>query len=169
MNINKIIFSAAFIGCIVGANWALSTFGLVPVGFGLVAPAGVFFAGLSFGVRDAVQEVGGRAWTVGLIVVGAALSALIDPQLALASGTAFLLGELADLCVYSPLRERAWMGAVVASNAVGSIVDSVVFLSLAGFGVTVTGVAGLVWGKLLMTVPAIAVVWFARNRRAAAT
>ena len=38
----------AYIACIVGANWAVATFGPVPVGFGLVAPAGVFFAGLTF-------------------------------------------------------------------------------------------------------------------------
>ena len=37
----------AYVATIFGANWALSTFGLVPVGFGLLAPAGVYFAGLA--------------------------------------------------------------------------------------------------------------------------
>lgn len=161
----KITASVAFIACIVGANWALNTFGVMPVGFGLMAPAGVLFAGLSFGLRDAVQELGGRAWTAGLIVVGAALSALIDPTFALASGAAFLLSEFADFSVYTPLRERQWVGAVVASNIVGAVVDSAVFLWLA-FG-SLEFMAGQVWGKFLMTLPAIAIVWWARNRRAA--
>jgi uncharacterized PurR-regulated membrane protein YhhQ (DUF165 family) len=162
----KIVTSVAFLACIIGANWALTRFGVVPVGFGLMAPAGVYFAGLSFGLRDAVQELGGRAWTVGLIVVGAGLSALIDPTFAVASGCAFLLAELADFAVYTPLRERQWIGAVVASNAVGSVVDSAVFLWIA-FG-SLDFMAGQVWGKTLATIPAIAIVWWARGRRAVA-
>ena len=39
-------------------------------------------------------------------------------------GTAFLLSELADFAVYTPLAERRWLTAVVASNIVGTIVDS---------------------------------------------
>lgn len=159
----KYAASAAFLACIVGANWALNTFGVVPVGLGLMAPAGVYFAGMSFGLRDAVQELSGRAWTVSLIVVGAGLSWFIEPTFAVASGAAFLLGELADFAIYTPLRERKWVGAVIASNIVGSIVDSAVFLWLA-FG-SLEFIAGNVWGKALMTVPAIGIVWAVRNRR----
>ena len=161
---SKIVTSVAFLACIVGANWALTRFGVVPVGFGLMAPAGVYFAGLSFGLRDAVQELGGRAWTVGLSVVGAVLSAFIGPTFALASGSACLLAELADFAVYTPLRDRQWIGAVVASNAVGSVVDSAMFLWIA-FG-SLDFMAGQVWGKTLATIPAIAIVWWARTRRA---
>lgn len=167
----KTITSAAFLACIVAANAALSRWGLISLlGTSLMVPAGVYFAGLTFGLRDAVQEFGGRAWTVGLIVIGAGLSALVDPAFALASGSAFLLSELADFAVYSPLRERRWAWAVVASNAVGSIVDSVLFLWLA-FGaaaITLDGVAGLWLGKMLMTAVALPVVWWARSRRAVA-
>ena len=161
----KWIYSAAFVACIVGANWALSTFGLVPVGFGLMAPAGVFFAGATFGFRDAAQEAGGRRWTLGLIAIGVAVSALVDPKFALASGLAFGLSELADFAVYTPLRTRNWPIAVVASNVAGSVLDSVVFL-LVAFG-SLEFVAGQVVGKLWMTALALPVVWVARSRRAA--
>ena len=40
------IFLAGYIGTIFAANWAIQRFGLVPVGFGLTAPAGVYFAAL---------------------------------------------------------------------------------------------------------------------------
>jgi len=63
------------------------------------------------------------------------LSAGLTPgwRLALASGVAFTLSELADWAVYRPLRERGWVPAAVASNIVGAIVDSAVFLAIAGF------------------------------------
>lgn len=159
----KWVYSAAFLACIVGANWALATFGLVPVGFGLMAPAGVFFAGATFGFRDAVQEEAGRFWTLGLIGIGVGLSALVDPTFALASGLAFGLSEFADFAIYTPLRERNWPVAVVASNAVGSLVDSAVFL-LVAFG-SIEFIAGQVVGKTYMTLIALPVVWLARRRR----
>jgi uncharacterized PurR-regulated membrane protein YhhQ (DUF165 family) len=163
----RIIYSAAFVATIIAANAMLNRFGIVPLlGItSLMVPAGVYMAGLSFGLRDAVQEVGGRRWTVGLIVIGAGISALIDPTFAIASGCAFLLSELADLCVYSPLRERHFVWGVTASNAVGSIVDSLLFLWLAFGAVTVEGVTAMVLGKMLMTVVAVPIVWLARNRR----
>jgi len=44
---------------------------------------------------------------------------------------AFLLSELADFAVYTPLQRRRLVLAVLASGAVGLVVDSVVFLHLA--------------------------------------
>lgn len=75
----KAIWFLAYIGTILGANWALATFGLVPVGFGLMAPAGVFFAGLAFTCRDLLHEAGGRRWVAAAILIGAGLSALVSP------------------------------------------------------------------------------------------
>lgn len=157
------IYLALYILTIVGANWAITTFGLVPVGFGLVAPAGVYFAGLAFTFRDLTQERLGKGWTIGAILVGAALSALLSPALALASGTAFLLSELADLAVYTPLRRRNWLGAVAASNVVGLVIDSALFLWLA-FG-SLAFLPGQVVGKAYMTLLAVVVLYAVRRRR----
>lgn len=151
----------AYIGCIVGANWAISTFGIVPVGLGLFAPAGVYFAGLSFTARDVTQEALGRRWTIGAILVGAALSAFLSPQLALASGIAFLVSEGLDLAVYTPLRERHWLSAVALSNTVGTVVDSALFLWLA-FG-SLDFFWGQVVGKSWVTLLAVAVLWVWRT------
>jgi uncharacterized PurR-regulated membrane protein YhhQ (DUF165 family) len=153
-----------YIAVIVLANWAISTFGIVPVGFGLAAPAGVYFAGLAFTFRDLVQERLGRLWTVLAIVAGAAVSAVISPQFALASGIAFLLSELADFAVYTPLRQRNWLAAVALSNTVGLVADSILFLVLA-FG-SLEFLAGQVVGKLWMTVLAVALLWLWRRRLA---
>src|SRR5918998_4602262 len=115
------IWVVLYVATIFAANWAIAAFGVVPVGLGLMAPAGVYFAGLAFTLRDLLQERLGRLWAVAAIVIGAALSALVSPQFALASGVAFLLSELADFAVYTPLREKHWLGAVALSNTVGLV------------------------------------------------
>jgi uncharacterized PurR-regulated membrane protein YhhQ (DUF165 family) len=160
-----------FILSIAAANWAIATFGIVPVGFGLMAPAGVYFAGLTFSLRDALHETGGRRWVIGAIIGGAALSGLLaGPQLAIASGVAFLVSEAADYAVYAPLRQRSWLGAVVASNTVGIVVDSMLFLWLA-FN-SLAFLPGQIVGKLWMTALAVAciLVWrLAAARQAVAS
>lgn len=147
----------AYIATIFGANWAITTFGFVPVGFGLLAPAGVYFAGLAFTFRDLTQDALGRRWTYGAILAGAGLSAFLSGPLALASGAAFLLSETADLLVYTPLHERRWLVAVAASNIVGLIVDSALFLWLA-FG-SLDFLVGQIVGKLWVTAIAVIILW----------
>jgi uncharacterized PurR-regulated membrane protein YhhQ (DUF165 family) len=150
-----------YITTIVAANIAITLIGFVPVGFGLMAPAGVYFAGLAFTLRDAVQETLGRRWTIIAILVGAGISAGLSAQLAVASGVAFLASELADFAVYTPLRHRSWLTAVVLSNTVGVIIDSALFLWLA-FG-TLEFLTGQVVGKLWMTALAVALILIWRN------
>lgn len=171
MNKTGLIALAGFVGCVWLANWLLSTYGIVPIGFGLEAPAGVFAAGLAFGLRDAVHETLGRWWVLVGVAVGAALSYLLGDSIsipgghvtiALASGVAFGLAELADLAVYSPLRGRNWPLAVAASNVVGAVADSALFLWLA-FG-SLDHLTGQVVGKTYMVALALPVVWLARRR-----
>lgn len=160
-----VVAALLFVGTVFAANWAIQKWGPVSVGFGLMAPAGVYFVGLAFTLRDIVHRSLGRWAVVGCILVGAALSYLIAPAFALASGVAFLASETADLSVYEPLRKKGWLPAVVASNIVGAIVDSVLFLWLA-FG-SLSFLDGQVVGKLWMTALAVAVLAFARRRKVA--
>lgn len=53
------IYAALYVCTIVAANAAIQRFGMVPVGFGLLAPAGVYFAGLAFTLRDLTQDTPG--------------------------------------------------------------------------------------------------------------
>lgn len=152
-----------YVATIPAANWAITTFGLVPVGFGLLAPAGVYCAGLAFTLRDLTQESLGRGWTLAAIGAGAVLSlAVSDPFVAAASAVAFGASELADFMVYQPLRERRWLWAVAASNAVSLAVDSALFLWLA-FG-SLEFLAGQLVGKTWMTLAAVALLWLLRRR-----
>ncbi|HEV8636379.1 MAG TPA: VUT family protein [Chloroflexota bacterium] len=157
-----LVYGLAYIATIFAANLAILLIGPVPVGFGLMAPAGVYFAGLAFTLRDLTQDTLGKVAVLVAILIGAALSAamsLVLPgpippvRLALASGSAFLFSELLDFAVYTPLRRRHWLGAVAASNAVGLVADSALFLSLA-FG-SLAFLPGQIVGKTTMTLLAI--------------
>ena len=156
------IWLSLYILSIVAANATLDAVGLIPVWPGLLAPAGVLWAGLSLTLRDLVQDRLGREWTVAAILVGAALSWLVSPAFALASGAAFLVSELADFAVYTPLRSRSWLGAIAASNTVGLVVDSALFLWLA-FG-SLDFMAGQIVGKAEVTLLTVAVLWWWRRR-----
>lgn len=164
----RYIYTAAYIAVIVAANWATATFGLVPIGFGLAVTAGTFFAGLALIVRDGLQLSTGRIWMLAAITAGALLSTVTaTPAIALASGLAFAVSELVDWAVFTPLRPRSLPTAVVASSVVSAPVDTVLFLQLAGFGVTWQAVLGQFLVKTGMAL-AVALVLAQRSRRVVA-
>lgn len=149
----------AYLFTIVAANWLTARYGFVPVGFGLAATAGTYAAGAAFVARDAVQDTAGRAVTLVVLAVGGVLSwFLATPALAIASTAAFAVSELADMAVYTPLRKRGYVRAALASNVVGSVIDTLLFLWLAGFGLALTVVGGQLVGKLWITVLVVGVV-----------
>ena len=122
--------------------------------------------GLALVLRDMVQRYLGIWWAVAAILIGSALSAVLaPPSLVVASATAFLLSELADFAVYTPLQRRRLITAVVASSMVGLVIDSMVFLYLA-FG-SLDYLAGQVVGKAWMVLAAIPVIWVIREGRKA--
>jgi uncharacterized PurR-regulated membrane protein YhhQ (DUF165 family) len=138
------------------ANWLTTHYGIVSVGFGLMATAGTYAAGVAFGLRDWCQETSGRWGAMWAVLLGAALSAVLaSGRIAVASAVAFLLSELLDLAIYTPLRNKNKYGAIVASNTVGSAFDTVLFLSIAGFGITSSVFWGQMVGKGWMTLAAV--------------
>lgn len=56
---------------------------------------------------------------------------LVSLRVALASGTAFLVGQLLDVAVFNRLRAGSWWKAPFVSSASGSVVDTVIFFSIA--------------------------------------
>lgn len=124
------VAAVSYVALIAASNWLIVRYGLI---WGLI-PAGTFTAGLVLAARDWVRESAGLAGALGCVALGATLSwFMATPQLALASGIAFAVSELADTAVYEPLRKRGKVRALAWSNAVGSVVDSALFLALAGF------------------------------------
>jgi uncharacterized PurR-regulated membrane protein YhhQ (DUF165 family) len=56
---------------------------------------------------------------------------LASPRIAIASGSAFLLAQLLDVAIFDRLRLSAWWRAPLISSVVGSVLDTVIFFSLA--------------------------------------
>ena len=147
---------ALFLGLIPLANWMVGHVGtvciahgpcLIPVAPGILAPSGVITIGAALVLRDVVQRCLGLRWGFAAVFAGCALSALVaPPALVIASAAAFLLSELADFAVYTPLQQRQLMLAVIASAGIGLVIDSVVFLTLA-FG-SLRFLEGQIIGKL---------------------
>jgi uncharacterized PurR-regulated membrane protein YhhQ (DUF165 family) len=128
-----------------------------------MAPSGVLMIGLALVLRDFVQEHAGVKGALTAIAIGGALSWFFAPgPLVVASVAAFLLAELADLAVYTPLRKRALWYAVAMSGVAGAAIDSAVFLWLA-FG-SLDYIAGQVVGKFWMSA-LVAALFFASALR----
>lgn len=172
-----IVAAVAFVATVWIANWLVTKYGIVSIGFGLVAPAGVFVVGIAFTLRDIVHRILGRWIVVGCILAGCLLSYLVEANtqipggqvtVAVASAAAFLFSETSDLLVYSRIEEDSFVGAVAASNVVGAVVDSALFIYLA-FGWSWALVEGQIVGKLLMTAAALPFVFMARKRLTPAT
>jgi uncharacterized PurR-regulated membrane protein YhhQ (DUF165 family) len=159
-----ILALTAYIATIPAANLLVEHVGQLPVGVGYTAPAGVYMVGLALVLRDVAREAAGRGAVIAAIAVGAALSWwLADPALAVASAAAFAVAETMDFAVYEPLRQRGLLLAMLASNAVGLLADSLIFLRLA-FG-NFDYLPGQLLGKAWMTFAAVAVIAAIQRRR----
>lgn len=154
------------------ANWMIYNVGavcardgpcLVPVAPGLMAPSGVLMVGVALVLRDLVQRRLGLGAAAAAILIGAGVSGLLAPlSLVVASAAAYLISEFADLAVYTPLHERRFVAAVIASSFVGLVVDSIVFLWLA-FG-SLEFLLGQVVGKTWMVLLSIPFILYLRRR-----
>src|SRR5919107_999417 len=159
-------YLALFTLTIPAANWMIGHVGttcvpngpcLIPVAPGLTAPSAVVV------LRDLVQRRLGARAAVAAVVVGAALSALLAPaQIVVASTAAFLLSELADFAVYTPLQRRRFVLAVLLSSLAGLVVDSAIFLYLA-FG-SLDFLLGQIVGKAWMVILALPFAAWLRRR-----
>ena len=161
-----------YVASIVGANWLLAHFDPIPVGFGLMAPAGVILAGFAFSFRNLTQLALGRAFGFAAIAVGALLSATVfqsDVKLGgvlpiwAASGVAFAFSETADALVWTKLRERGWWArAMGLGDLAGQVIDSIIFLVLA-FG-SIDFLLGQIVGKNYTIIPAMLLMTYLARR-----
>lgn len=154
---------AAYIYATVLANWLTTHHGLITVFPGLRATAGTVVIGVAIMSRDFVQDALGKRTVFEAICAGAFLSYITSShQVAAASGITFLIAESLEALVYTPLRERAgwgtprWVRAVIGANGCGALLDTFLFLGLAGFPLTAGTVAGQLVGKAYVTAGVLA-------------
>ncbi|MEM7672052.1 MAG: VUT family protein [Verrucomicrobiota bacterium] len=69
------------------------------------------------------------------LIIGLILSAIIAPvRIALASSAAFLSSQLLDILIFNRLRNRPWWQAPFLGSLSASVLDTVIFFSLAFAG-----------------------------------
>lgn len=109
---------------------------LFGVALGDLLTWGAFTYPIAFLVTDLTNRQFGpsiaRRVVLAGFVVGVAVSFWTAmPRIAIASGTAFLFGQLLDISVFNRLRRQTWWQAPLAGSLVGSTIDTALFFSLA--------------------------------------
>lgn len=97
---------------------------------------GAFTYPLAFLVNDLTNRRFGPTAARIVVFAGFALAVLLSvwlatPRIAIASGSAFLVAQLLDIAIFNRLRRASWWRAPVLSSIIGSLVDTVLFFSLA--------------------------------------
>ena len=134
---------------------------LGPIHLGDLLTWGAFTYPFAFLVTDLINRYDGAARARLVVVVGFVVAlglsvVLATPRIAIASATAFLVGQLLDISVFSRLRaSRAWFLPPLAASLFGSLIDTLVFFSIAfapalGF---VDGLFGMEDGSLGFPAP----------------
>ena len=104
-----VFLAGIYIGLVILANWLASRY-VVSVGFGKLAPAGVFCIGGVLVLRDWLQQLRGLLWTMPLVYsAGLASWAIGDAagwtsleKIAVASVVAFTISETVEAVVFTP-------------------------------------------------------------------
>jgi uncharacterized PurR-regulated membrane protein YhhQ (DUF165 family) len=107
-----------------------------PIHLGDILTWGAFTYPFAFLVSDLTNRHDGprqaRYVVVVGFLVGLALSFyLATPRIAIASGSAFLIGQLLDIAVFQRLRNHYWLVPPLSASLFGSLLDTAIFFTLA--------------------------------------
>ena len=155
---------AAYVASIVLVNWLFAPAQLVPgitvwpTMFGDLFLANII-VGVVFVLRDYAQREVGHKVLLATLVAGAITYVMVDPAIAVASITAFILSELADWAIYSfwkkPLQQR-----ILFSSLIAVPLDTFAFQHLAGY---LTPAAFTT--EVLSKAVGVLIVWYLRRLR----
>lgn len=109
---------------------------LGPIHLGDLLTWGAFTYPFAFLVTDLTNRYEGAMRARLVVVVGFVLAlglsaVLSTPRIAIASATAFLIGQLLDISVFSRLRNRVWFLPPLAASLFGSLLDTLIFFTIA--------------------------------------
>jgi uncharacterized PurR-regulated membrane protein YhhQ (DUF165 family) len=108
---------------------------------------GAFTYPFAFLVTDLTNRYDGARNARIVVVVGFVVALglsfyLSTPRIAIASASAFLLGQLLDIAVFSRLRNRFWLIPPLTGSLLGSALDTLVFFTIA-FAPALAGIDAL--------------------------
>jgi hypothetical protein len=156
-------YTIAYIVLIVAVNYGFTVTPMVALPGGEQWPPISLLVGFIFVARDFAQREIGHRVIIAMLIAGGLSYVMADPFVAAASVAAFLISEFADWAVYS-FTGRPFAQRVLLSSAVGTPLDSIVFLGMIGH-LSMVGVAAMTLSKML---GALAVWWMIRRQDTAA-
>jgi len=100
---------------------------------------GSFSYPVTFFITETVNYFHGPRWARRVVYIGFLVAVTLsflfmNPQIAMASGLAFLIGQLLDISVFTRLRRMQWWLAPASASIAGSFVDTVIFFTIAFWG-----------------------------------
>jgi uncharacterized PurR-regulated membrane protein YhhQ (DUF165 family) len=109
---------------------------LFGISLGDLLTYGAFTYPIAFLITDLTNRqfgprVARRVVAAGFLVAVIFSFAASTPRIAIASGSAFLAGQLLDISVFNRLRRQTWWRAPLIASLIGSMLDTVLFFSLA--------------------------------------
>lgn len=136
---SQLILPVAAMALVVAASNVLVQHPVEVFGLSETLTWGAFTYPIAFLVTDLTNRRFGPATARRVVYAGFAVAvalsiALATPRIALASGTAFLVGQLLDVAVFAKLRRLAWWRAPLAASLAGSALDTAIFFTLAFAG-----------------------------------
>ncbi|MBM3635599.1 MAG: queuosine precursor transporter [Alphaproteobacteria bacterium] len=139
LSIHRLIVPVVVMTLVVVASNILVQYPFELFGLGDYLTWGAFTYPVAFLVTDLTNRRHGPRVARQLVVVGFALAVVLSiwlatPRIAMASGTAFLVGQLLDITLFNRLRRQAWWRAPFVSTVIGSVLDTALFFSLAFAG-----------------------------------
>ena len=157
---HRLIMPVIAMTLVVVASNVLVQYPFTPFDLGDYLTWGAFTYPVAFLVTDLTNRRYGPRVARQLVIAGFAVAVVLSiwlatPRIALASGTAFLVGQLLDITVFNRLRRQAWWRAPFVGSVIGSALDTTLFFSLAFAGdpdmagpVNLFGTDVLLWQSL---------------------
>ena len=125
------VWTALYVASIVLVNWMFTAIAPWSTPLGDLYLANIV-VGFVFVLRDYAQREIGHSVLLATAVGGVATWFMVDPMIAVASITAFILSEAADWGVYSFLR-RPLSQRILISSLIAVPLDTLAFQYLAGY------------------------------------
>ena len=97
---------------------------------------GAFTYPIAFLVTDLTNRIFGVSAARKVVFVGFLVAVVLSiwfatPRIAIASGSAFLVAQLLDVSIFDRLRSGDWWRAPLVSSLLGSVIDTLLFFSIA--------------------------------------
>ncbi len=132
---NYLPFIAAMTFVVVASN-ILVQYPFDHLGMKDILTWGAFTYPIAFLVNDLTNRTYGKSAARRVVIAGFVIAVILSfylatPRIAIASGTAFLAGQLLDIQVFDRLRRQSWWKAPFMATVFGSMLDTAIFFTMA--------------------------------------